>query len=369
MPKKTVWLINQLVPLGLTDVIFNRLHHSGESIVGHHTYCKEHSSFSGPTNVAVRKRLDYIHGEIVARGFSDSLPDGLLDHLADVALRHYPLSADSETERFAPTVQPAQTTQAQGSDMDSGKFPLDEGLLTTFMTGFYGYGNPNGDYWFIGMEEGGGNTCAEVGRRLQCWDERGRRPVEDLADFHEAFGERRWFIWRELQPTWSRLISLLLTATSKPNEDGDLRHYQVNMLGRSDGATCLLEFMPLPSPTARHWLYSTWTAHPSLSSRETYLQAMKKPRAAGLTQLLGSHRPRVVIFYGLANENLWTALCPAGAAFKQYQTGGNQVWKIAHYAGQTFVICAHPATGGLSPNYFKVIGRKVRECAGALTLP
>jgi len=369
MPKKTVWLIDQLVTLGLTDDIFTDLHHLGETIASHHDYCNKHSSFSGPTNVDVRKRLAYIHGEIVVRGFTDSLPEGLLEHLAKVALRHYPLSADRVSGPFSPTVQSAEPILALGSDTNSGTASLDEGLLTTFMTRFYGYGNPHGDYWFIGMEEEGGHTCTEIGRRLQRWDQRGRMIVEDIADFHAAFGERRWFSWRELQPTWSKLISLLLSATGWPNEDGDQRRYQVDKLGRSDGATCLLEFMPLPSPTARHWLYSTWSAHPSLRSRETCLQALKRPRAAGLTQLLGLHCPRVVVMYGQKYENLWTAFCPTDAAFKRYQIGGNQVWKMAHYNEQIFVICDHPATGGLSPNYFKVIGRKIREFDRSLTLP
>jgi hypothetical protein len=39
-------------------------------------------------------------------------------------------------------------------------------LLSHFMQTFYGYGNYQGDYWFIGMEEGGGDTWAEVQQRL-----------------------------------------------------------------------------------------------------------------------------------------------------------------------------------------------------------
>ena len=49
---------------------------------------------------------------------------------------------------------------------------FDDSLLETFAETFYGYGNYNGPYWFIGMEEGGGdsfdqaseNTHGEAGR-------------------------------------------------------------------------------------------------------------------------------------------------------------------------------------------------------------
>ena len=32
-----------------------------------------------------------------------------------------------------------------------------EECLGSFITEFYGYGNPLSDYWFLGLEEGGGN--------------------------------------------------------------------------------------------------------------------------------------------------------------------------------------------------------------------
>ncbi len=35
---------------------------------------------------------------------------------------------------------------------------LDDALLEAYMDGFYGYGNLAGPYWFIGMEEGGGDS-------------------------------------------------------------------------------------------------------------------------------------------------------------------------------------------------------------------
>ena len=40
---------------------------------------------------------------------------------------------------------------------------FDDQVLDEFAHQFYGYGNYDGRYWFIGMEEGGGNSFAEVG--------------------------------------------------------------------------------------------------------------------------------------------------------------------------------------------------------------
>jgi hypothetical protein len=35
---------------------------------------------------------------------------------------------------------------------------FDHTLLTDYINGFWGYGTFSADYWFVGMEEGGGGT-------------------------------------------------------------------------------------------------------------------------------------------------------------------------------------------------------------------
>lgn len=364
MPKKTIWLIDKLLPLGLTDDTFKPLHHLSVTISAHRDHCMGVSSFNGVTNDDVRDRLDYIYLEIVRRGFKDiPPPEGLLENLADEALHRYPMRFNSQREPVFGSVQPTardRVSQAE-TGTGSGMSRLDTELLSAFMTGFHGYGNLQGDYWFIGMEEGGGSTFAEVERRLLCWDQRGRMFVEDLADFHEAFGEQRWFSWRQLQPTWSKLIRLLLRATGEPHDDENVRSYQVDKLGRTAGATCLLELMPLPSQSVEHWQYGAWSDLPSLRSRETYWKALMGPRAARLKDLLVKYHPRIVVFYGREYENLWAAVCPPDTRFQRFQIADNQSWKIAQLDRSIYVLCSHPTARGLSNNYFIAIGRKIRE--------
>ena len=371
MPKETIRLIDKLVPLGLTDDTFKRLHHLKVTISQHRDHCLGVSSFNRVTNDDVRDRLDYIYREIIRRGFKDTPPEGLLENLTDEALHRYPMRLNSQRKPVFGSVQPTapdRASQAEtGTEFDASR--LDTELLNTFMTGFYGYGNLHGDYWFIGMEEGGGSTFAEIERRLNCWDQRGRMFVEDMAEFHEAFGEKRWFRWRQLQPTWSKLIRLLLRATGKPHDDEDLLSYQVDKLGRSAGVTCLLELMPLPSQSVEHWHYGAWSDLPSLRSRETYLKALMGPRAAKLKELIVAYHPRIAVFYGKAYEDLWTAVCPPDARFQRFHIADNQSWKIAHLDRSTYVLCSHPAARGLSNNYFGDIGRKIRDLDRSLLLP
>lgn len=42
-------------------------------------------------------------------------------------------------------------------------------LLTNYVENFYGYGNLNSDYWFVGKEETGGETYQKINSRLINW--------------------------------------------------------------------------------------------------------------------------------------------------------------------------------------------------------
>ena len=56
---------------------------------------------------------------------------------------------------------------------------FNDSLLADYMGGFWGYGNLSGDYWFVGMEEGGGDSFEEVNQRISQWNKRGRNSFED----------------------------------------------------------------------------------------------------------------------------------------------------------------------------------------------
>lgn len=84
-------------------------------------------------------------------------------------------------------------------------------LLDAFTQRFAGYGNAQAPVWFIGMEEGSGQSLAELRRRVEAWAERGCRTLEDLPSYHHAIGLPRHFVspW-PLQRTWTPLLRFLL---------------------------------------------------------------------------------------------------------------------------------------------------------------
>ena len=135
--------------------------------------------------------------------------------------------------------------------------------FTSFLQHKFGYGQWSSPSWFIGMEEGGGNTCAEVVSRIQEWPYQHNnghlecQPLANLMPYCDAIGAHQW---QHLpQPTWEKLIRLVLLVENVPITDEAVINAQIHRLGNSasncGNALNLLEFSPLPSPGIRTWHY------------------------------------------------------------------------------------------------------------------
>jgi len=61
---------------------------------------------------------------------------------------------------------------------------FDDNLLASYMNSFWGYGNPNANYWFVGIEEGGGASFEEINQKIQLWNKRERRAIDDIYECH-----------------------------------------------------------------------------------------------------------------------------------------------------------------------------------------
>lgn len=135
---------------------------------------------------------------------------------------------------------------------------LDDKTVKAFIEGFFGYGNWAAPIWFVGMEEGGGESVAEIRRRIDAWSSRGQHDLEDLVEYHEAIGVMKHLGERaKLQPTWSKLVHVLLGIRGDVATPATVREYQTTNWGRRNGASCLIELLPLPSPGISDWIYST----------------------------------------------------------------------------------------------------------------
>lgn len=232
---------------------------------------------------------------------------------------------------------------------------FDDELLQEFMYNFYGYGNYQGDYWFVGMEEGGGDSVAEINQRITTWDQRGRSELEDVVDYHRALGIDWPFAEKpKLQSTWSKLIRVLLSMQGQNPTTDEVRFYQQRHWARQTGSVCLLELLPLPSPSTRQWIYGQYSQLSDLVSREYYRTVWSELRVKALQQRILQHKPKVVIFYSFSYLTYWQEI--TGDTL-QLALSGN-IYAQQH-VDRLYVVLKHPVATGVTNEYFHQAGRYI----------
>jgi len=234
---------------------------------------------------------------------------------------------------------------------------LNDEFLKHFMATFYGSGNYSGDYWFVGMEEGGGNDLAQVTARLNAWKELGGTELVDIYDFHMKIGFPQYFEKEVvLQPTWKQQARIVLSAQALASEKEDVSEYQRDVIGRKNSETCLLELLPLPSPSTNVWNYDKWTSLEFLRNRKTYRDYSIPWRVNHLHSRIKYYRPKAVVFLGFSYLEYWQAV--AGESVRFFDQGG-------YWAGQAegtkYIISKHPAAHGITNAYFDKIGLHIYQ--------
>lgn len=237
--------------------------------------------------------------------------------------------------------------------MNSQDYFNDE-LLEKRVDKFYGYGNYQGNYWFIGMEEAGGDF-KETNNRINVWSSRGELELEDLVEYHVAIGAGKLFqLGAAIQPTWNKLIRVILSAKGIENiNTKNIRNYQIYELGRENKETCLLELLPLPSPSLADWIYSQHSLIPFLSNRNDYKNHCVEKRINYISNKIKKYHPSSVVFYGIRYEYSWRKI--ADVEFLPTSEG----FLIGKNSQTVFVIAKHPIAFGVTNEYFHNIGKSI----------
>lgn len=233
---------------------------------------------------------------------------------------------------------------------------LNETLLSEFADKFFGYGNLKSDIWFIGMEEGGGNTVEDINNRLRNWERNGKRLVENVALYHEALGKGEYFSGKiKNQPTWNKLIRLALSYSGRNNTLQNVKSFQASEFGRKDSNNCLLELLPLPSPSTAHWIYGTASSLSWLKSRKLYKNYIVSRRIEKLKSLIIENHPKLVVFYGSNDvyRTYWEQI--VGKPFKCLYFDGNSSYVCADETTQ-YLVAKHPVSIGITIKYFEELG-------------
>ncbi|MDD5458203.1 MAG: hypothetical protein PHF37_02270 [Phycisphaerae bacterium] len=174
-------------------------------------------------------------------------------------------------------------------------------LLINYMKNYFGFGDPEqADYWFIGVEDGGGY----IRERTQAWEKRGcANFVRDIDQFHDEMLSpqlNRWFRGENptLQKTWTRLIACLLALKGDEVNEKKRKHFQKNHLGRKDNL--IAELWPLPFPLRLSELVGEKLPEDIdlQFDKGKYSDNFTKFRVKNIREFVKKYRPKLVVVYG-----------------------------------------------------------------------
>ena len=213
----------------------------------------------------------------------------------------------------------------------------DDDVLSEMAQNSYGYGRWDAPYWFIGPEPGqerGEN--GDLTRRLRAWEALGRQQLCDCAQFHTDIERQRWHREGKLQPTWRRLILVLMVFLGKPGDREDVRAYQRTRWGSLGGETCVIELLGLAANNL---------------SVERDRRSFVPDRIQLIRDKIRIHQPRFVLMYGIGRKTKWEEIagCPL--------TPG----EVLVRDGIALVMVAHPVSRGVTDDYWRAVGINLRK--------
>lgn len=247
---------------------------------------------------------------------------------------------------------------------------LNEKLLRAYCEGFFGYGNPRGKYWFIGPEEAGGHSEAEVQERVELWKQHPEpRQIIDGFEF-DAKRKHSQHPFHKTQATWDRLIRVQLAAEGQAVTDNEIASFKLENWARKptrdpSAQNCLLELLPLACPRMRSWPHDAWTdPQGDFKSRKCYKKRFIEHRISKLEQLVNEYKqPKCVVFYSMdkKRQTRWETVighercpwenCECGAFDAKFLCRRHTLFAVIH----------HPNSRGITHGYFQWVGEQIEE--------
>jgi len=255
---------------------------------------------------------------------------------------------------------------------------MNEQYTAYYLRNFWGYGNWNSPFWFMGLEEGGGHNLGLVNAKINVFHNRGytHRNLIDNRTFQvsdvgpEHANEANVFLGPrpngrrvKLQNDWRPKMKILLGLLNMPNDNESLRSFQQDHWGRvmAEGENlkhAVIELMPLPSPGLNRWDYGTWSADftgtycPVLDTRRSYTQFLIEDRIQMIRQKWKEHKPRLILFFA-RDINMRRAFeeLTMGANIEKIMLN-NVCIEIANTEGSLLVRAPHPGARGLNNDFW-----------------
>ena len=205
----------------------------------------------------------------------------------------------------------------------------------------FGYGRWDAPYWFIGPEQGQQRDENNgLAPRVNAWVKLGSSELCDCAEFHREINQHTWHREGNLQPTWTRLILVLLAfLDDQPIDSEKRRAYQRNNWGALNGDTCVIELSGLPANNL---------------SVVRDRQLFQQERMDTIRNNIERYHPKFVLMYGIGQRSAWENI-----AGRPLPPSDN----IARPRGTIFALAPHPVSRGLTNRYWEDLGKRMRGFA------
>lgn len=199
---------------------------------------------------------------------------------------------------------------------------IEEEVILHWINHFYGYGSWDARFWFVSLDESGGELPEEVADKINFFHRQHPASTSTLCDIREAYrhvsvhfeGPRATLFANRLEyrfgdhavqnNVWKNLISLSCGYQNVTIPDL-LAYQKQHFASPLKKREALIRLYPLPSSNNHAWYYS-WLQLPNISflkSRARYEQHHYHSRMEAILSRIQSHRPEVVLMYGMNQVN------------------------------------------------------------------
>ena len=247
---------------------------------------------------------------------------------------------------------------------------IDDATLVEYADTFRTYGNRSGRHWFLGLEEGGAEGAADIERRLEGWVEAGRPGIEALSDGTGTDAAAHFDASRpggaKPHPTWAAQIRVQLGIEGAPDTAAEIARRQAFEHGTADGDTCLLELLPLPSPSPSRWLYGRLSREARFASRAACQAHYLEPRLARIDALVREHRPATLAMFCWSMREALTPFLADTEAFEGPEPSRPGRAIVGTWGDTVAAITYPPSFPFTAPNgFYRALGARMGERADA----
>lgn len=168
---------------------------------------------------------------------------------------------------------------------------------------FKGFGNPKGDFWFVGLEEAQEVTTDNIDNILRTYDNE-VLPTKsgEIKETADRLGNR-----------FTKVYDIMSKIIIGDIDGNRWKHYRDNSLLKADSNEFQMNLFPLGKSKLSNWP-THYNELFSITSTEDYIDQVKRTRFKILNDFWNKFHPRITICFGLSFLNEFKEV------FKLYDT-------------------------------------------------